>query len=1040
MGKKELELLANLNFVYPRLVSRMVNAPGAANNGSVVSGAQYLANILQAKVDAGANAGTNPKSVERKLKRVATLGPPLPPTPPDVLARYTAPHLEYGTTKEPPAALPPAIQVFDNGIPTNAIVRAPYQVAAHLSKGPSRTANQVLLARMLLSMEEVIWASRPGCAFGEDWPWLMYRGPWRNSLEVELREWSIAPSLNPSRSSQAAWPSKDDGAVDSPELVNTIQREVSGFSKALLHFESNCVSYLMKSETKSNCATCVSMQWRTAREQWRIQVRRARTFAALGALCRRLMIEAIRWEDTDRSVNVLFTQHLGNSIVTDPSVVYPCPEWEKEGDENQEVSFGQLVSSTPAFENFGFVAAGAFLGIHLYCSTFGQGLYEAIGLHSAFKHASSLVSRVVLTTAAKASTEGALGLRVGQGGPGDRTIGRMSVTEKISLDGLGIVKQAVLQVMAGLGLRQKDVAEQLACSQSHLSLWLNGRGGVDKRKFEVRVVNWLRVKNMVHGWVKAEDLTGPNNNMPINIHAGVELPHHLPGRVGNNEAVIQTHWKQVVAALLPVIQAVVDPHGVHRDTTAPQAEEATAQEMKPTEFRGILTLLPSEPSGGQAQGDSLALPEHPYSSMFKSSLQLRWENTIPFRTSAGLPRVEGQVVDRERWLGMLSDVGRRRMENSGLDLLGCGHEVVYFPEGHAFANSHCELRMGAELLRGNRQGCPGPAVEHVLENRSPVPCQVRDVKFYSWSDPTGRTMSAPYAVVILVPETSRADAYYPMVELDPFRTGAKHTSAAAAAALTNPRKLELKHVLGQVMMHLMRMSRSSLCMYFVSPKIYKDLEQIVGPEEGHLDLATIQERVQEGHYASAEDFLQDLALMAENARKLYTETHKYGASVAQAAHSIVMRAQLLMRHPETLCVLHELTDGGHGRVSASPPDSLRVIIRPHLEVGFPTWLVSKERIYPSLYPTSRSGSNVSWNLGMRVVCKGENKKKGTVVGFRFPLSDMQLPWGAVVVRWANTSSSSPSSLAAPAGEVDLTLDMPLFACQQMNPWDIEPCA
>jgi len=53
---------------------------------------------------------------------------------------------------------------------------------------------------------------------------------------------------------------------------------------------------------------------------------------------------------------------------------------------------------------------------------------------------------------------------------------------------------------------------------------------------------------------------------------------------------------------------------------------------------------------------------------------------------------------------------------------------------------------------------------------------------------------------------------------------------------------------------------------------------------------------------------------------------------------------------------------------------------------------------------------------------------GTVVGFRLPLMDMQLPWAAVVVRWD----------AVDEARLDLTGDMPQLAVQQCNPWDITP--
>ena len=56
-------------------------------------------------------------------------------------------------------------------------------------------------------------------------------------------------------------------------------------------------------------------------------------------------------------------------------------------------------------------------------------------------------------------------------------------------------------LISELGIRQKEVALRLDCSQTQISLWMNDKEGLDKKKMDDKVRVWFLKENRAHRWV-----------------------------------------------------------------------------------------------------------------------------------------------------------------------------------------------------------------------------------------------------------------------------------------------------------------------------------------------------------------------------------------------------------------------------------------------------------------------------------------------------------------------------------------------------------
>eukprot|EP00516_Mucochytrium_quahogii_P007929 CAMPEP_0203758754 /NCGR_PEP_ID=MMETSP0098-20131031/11590_1 /ASSEMBLY_ACC=CAM_ASM_000208 /TAXON_ID=96639 /ORGANISM=" , Strain NY0313808BC1" /LENGTH=2033 /DNA_ID=CAMNT_0050651333 /DNA_START=61 /DNA_END=6162 /DNA_ORIENTATION=+ len=923
LGRRELGLLKQLGSLYRRIVSRMSG------------GASDVNHELMAKVSYGEEVSM----YGRKKTTVPTTECPVANS--SSLSTFQVVHTCFKNNFRPRvlegSARPEVL--FDQGnlVPTR-------QLGDLLLSPPDILSNRDLVVSLLESLEQTVWEARPYGAYPSSWTWRTDRLAWRSSLQ------EIALGPNKSRE---LW---GEGQIVPPVPGRNSREELATLIKLLLRFENEGVSYWDPEDySGSRCGTCVCLQWRLDRWQWRRRVKNSATLSELAILIRTLAVEGIRWEDTERSLNVLYVQHQPNEdddyfdddddevelVLTDGMFL----------DVRDDVSFGQVVSQKYAAQAFGYVAMGAFLGSFLHSALFSN---KFSSMNSAHARAASKVASIALWNAERSARFGTIGLQCGYIAAG----GAVESEPEHEL-----VKNAFNNILTGISLRPRDVAEQLDSSQSHLNLWLSSRGvdNVDRKRFESRVVNWIRVKNRIHGWVKPHDVLG------VDIHAGITP---IPTAYVEWERAAPSYFNRVREALLPLIYTVVVSQRTDGD--------------------------------GAHQGYSRTIDqEHPYGSAHKSMNELSWDNVIPFTTPCASPRVQASELGYNFWISLFSPPIQTKLLCAGFNQITVGSEVVYYPEGHAFANAHAELCMGAQILRNCRQAAYGPSITNIPHSRLPIVCRVESVKFHAALPSTENHVPSPYCEMKLSPLEHQPQI--DMLEIAGVIPGAR----------------PIRTVLSMVLLHLSIMPDAVYCRRQVSGAVYKDLHLII-PEQDVIDLGTIEANVANGKYPTTSDFVDDLERMENVYRVFFLQARHYSPTIAQAAANIVFRAKLLLRHPETLCLLKE-----DQTFYATPDDkTLTLVLRPQYEASIPSYIVD----YPTLCSTITRPNMRPWKIGMRVTKRTNTKKNkttGRISGFRFPLSsDRQLAWATIIVDW------DANSLC------DQTIDMPNFANKHVNPWDI----
>jgi hypothetical protein len=1125
LGRNEFELLRALHTVYRRLGARMPQtlapqairplAPGDGTSNLFYS-APPESTLLLLKIQYGQLALASSKHTKRNAFTPRELGPELPPVQSMSLQSYRVPHMYYSNkvglahqaslrTRGSASGIASAIGAAGLGgaAPGDAAGGAPPPrlLMSRLMTPPAHESNRELLVSLLLQLEQSVFESRSPSAMGRSWPWTRARKIWMDQID-ELQQLVRREPWDRQRL-HGAWRG-DDLYLGEDEMEDEMAGarrtfEVRVLADKLLQLEAECISYWCTAGTTSAAGSCVDMYWRLRRDEWRGLVRRARSDALLAVLARRLAVESVRWSETDRSLLVLFGQHSAAIAQTlsqphaptgevrgDPNMVGAF--WEPESRGSCDVLFGQVLSCSAALEVFGFVAVGAALSSHLHAVVFGKSAAMLERLPVAFQRAAKEIHPVALMRATGSAVLTLAGQRppvryVGRTSSGWPVVRTNSGWPELALDGVsaapeGPLKKAVVSVMNALSLRQKDVAEQVACSQSHLSLWLNAKDTLDMRKFDYRMLNWLRIKNLVHGWI--HEVLAPNGQ-PYELNAGIEGIPGLPTGLGPEERRQPELKARVYDALFPALKMAFE-----RDARVEEDSQQAPQQLH------LQLQLPSqtgqeEHAAAEGWPEQVEVPQavdvtdapdcpvrHPYRGLFRSSITLEWSDVVPFRVAPAQARYAGHTVSSyAMWIkafsqhlhghselgayhyGPLPVLVRQRLDCAALHMVAPGSQVVYWLEGHAFANAHAELRNQAEVSRSGREQSAGVAVAQLVTgaSRRPLVCRVAYVSYHLGNGAAAaaggaggrRCVDAPYIQLVLEPLGTSSATHVPALDLGLPAEPADDAEAAHAeddSSGVKPRSL--KHLLYPIVVHLLAMPEAAQCYNAVSPAVYRDLDRLVD-WDSVVDLATVHQRVLDGQYTSMEQFLGDLASMANFCRHFFVEVHKYGPGVAKAAAAVLMRARLLARHPETLCELADQARA-HLPLHDAPPHSqskITVTVRPALEGALPGYVAAAETVWPSVgHQQDLQGRPIKWRVGMRVrrrglfgvaagVLAGQNPARfvGTVVGFRYPLLDMQLPWAAIVVRWDTPPEDH---------DLDLTLDMPRFAHQLVNAWEISP--
>jgi len=896
---------------------------------------------LMAKVSYGVEVAAYGKAFQKKTFDEVLLGP----TPIGHLSMYKQPHHVYSNSRGGP---------YENS-----------------SKTIKVSGDTMILLQFMHDLETLIWSSRVPFAMGKDWSWPHRRLEWHNDIDTLEAE-------------------EANRTLEMGDWSKTYNARKNDIADLLLELERQGVAFYHASPW------VIPMRWWLVREDWVRDVKRAQCESELGVLARRMGMQAVRWDTTDKSVNILYSQHEQRGVaVNSTQQSEEMIVWGVFGKE-RDVSFGQVVTQDEWIKSFGYVGFGCFLGSYLHHALFqkSRNVCEMEGLSPQHIAHATTISGLAMRVAQDATTNGGLGFAsASRGYSRHENDGKRLSDNDESLE---VLKKALLKVMRYINVRQKDVADQIGCSQSHLSLWLNDRDGVNKRNFEPKVINWLRAKNMEYQWVKSEDITDGNGN-PIEINGLIEPIPPLP--YGRTESIASDMPREeVVDAVLPLIKAVcADITGGNEVNYSTPKEEAVSLEVAVIEPKSFFDV-------------TFDNPQHPYATLFKSG-SIAWQDVIPYKITVASPRnFQVPETDCRSWMNMFSPLVRQELENCGMDKIQVGSKVLYFAEGHAFANAQGELRMATEMIRAFRESSFGQAIESVIETREPIVCQVIRVSHHLAFSTCRRFAPVAYCEMELEPVSGTSSC--PMLDI-----GIDYSHD----------RLTIRDVLVRVVLNLLGTEEASLCTRSVTDNAYKDLYDVV-PRK--MDLETIYSKVLNNEYLSVDLFLVDLNTMCTNITKYFVKVHQYNHVMAQAAATLLFKAKVLLRHPDTLCALKEVQKQ---LVASLSNNTIKVVLRPHFEHSFPSYVVEYETYQSSLAVnylidlarprTSKMTSE--WKLGMKVTPRNTTKKRlGVIVGFRHPTGALGLPWASIVVNWSTDEDS------------DATLNLPKFAQSHANPWEI----
>jgi len=148
------------------------------------------------------------------------------------------------------------------------------------------------------------------------------------------------------------------------------------------------------------------------------------------------------------------------------------------------------------------------------------------------------------------------------------------------------------------------------------------------------------------------------------------------------------------------------------------------------------------------------IPNQPFETHLKESTDVQWSDLIPSKIETASPREErSHEISFGELVQEFSDIYTSENFHGGLGRFKKGAEVIYFPEGYAFANAHGELRMATELISGMRPYVYGPAVRRIADTRLQIIYKPRSVTYHA--PRTSKLVDqygSPYAIVELEPD------------------------------------------------------------------------------------------------------------------------------------------------------------------------------------------------------------------------------------------------------------------------------------------------
>jgi len=148
----------------------------------------------------------------------------------------------------------------------------------------------------------------------------------------------------------------------------------------------------------------------------------------------------------------------------------------------------------------------------------------------------------------------------------------------------------------------------------------------------------------------------------------------------------------------------------------------------------------------------------------------------------------------------------------------------------------------------------------------------------------------------------------------------------------------------------------------------------------------------EGRYNTGAAFVSDLESMASSFLEIFLKAYVYNPSTAQAALDVVLRAKLMLRHPETLCILKEKMG-----MEIEIEEVVEVVIRPHFEAIFPTYVALMQVVLKGMEQAS------TWTVRSRIsrTCSrvATQEDLGIVIGYRYHLTSHQLAWASLIAAW-----------------------------------------
>lgn len=452
------------------------------------------------------------------------------------------------------------------------------------------------------------------------------------------------------------------------------------------------------------------------------------------------------------------------------------------------------------------------------------------------------------------------------------------------------------------------------------------------------------------------------------------------------------------------------------------------------------------------------------------------------------PKVERStlpVIDTNLWVSSFPCSVRAWIHNSGLQNFKPGDQIIYFGEGHGYAQTHTLRKICEEFIGRSDEKCRvyGPHDTALKEIAEPLPCKVLNISFHGNLSSQDSLIQNNYCVLDLEVVTSSAAVALAAQALTQTKSGSKqkasgssggsskqtlndakislndippclaslplasassgtasshrpqllppNTTAITAAgggavALAHPRTIAF---LILVMQNLSRMEDIAVLWQPISKEKYPDYYEVT---KNHVDVFIIEEKARKGLYQSEMDFLADFERLRLCLYHYFQELHSYGAILPQAADKAIQRVKLLLFHPERTRV-------PSSQRSQEVPAQFRVVIRPAYEHGFPVYIVSHQIAVDS--------QNQPWKLGQRVIKEkssewresehsSQNFKylskrgliEGTIVGLRLPTQRYQFPWAGVVVQWDKD---------LPDVCLDLRLDAPDKAGMHCNFWEIQ---